>query len=321
MNYLETHDVVKRYADHLALDGVSISVPRGGIYGLLGPNGAGKTTLIRIINRIIALDAGEVLFDGRPMTAADVARIGYLPEERGLYKKMRVGEQVEYLARLKGLSRDDARRRTREWLERFGLDEWRKHKLEELSKGMQQKIQFIATVIHEPSLIILDEPFSGFDPVNAEFVKREIHRLRDAGATLILSTHNMASVEELCDEISLINRARVVLQGEVDAIRRRHSKNLYRIRTADGDPVGESGLFEVEELIHHHGNTEAIVRMAQGMSRREAIVRLAERCDLLSFEELLPSMQEIFIETVNNASPAEAKEASAAEAGKEESHE
>ena len=318
MNYLETHHVVKQYANHRALDDVSISVARGAIYGLLGPNGAGKTTLIRIINRITAPDSGEVLLDGHLLSEADVARIGYLPEERGLYKKMRVAEQVEYLARLKGMSKSDARAAMKQWFDRFGISGWNHKKLEELSKGMQQKIQFITTVIHRPQLIILDEPFSGFDPVNAELIKQEIHRLRDEGATLILSTHNMASVEELCDEISLIDRSHVVLQGQVDAIRRAHSRHLYRIRTSDAAPASAPGIFEVQSARLGHGFTEAIVRMNPTVDKREVIVRLASQCDLTAFEEMLPSMQEIFIETVKGAKPGVADVASIGELGKED---
>ena len=213
--FLQAQHIVKRYAAHTALDDVSIAVPRGKVFGLLGPNGAGKTTLIRIINRITAPDSGEICFDGHPFTAADVARIGYLPEERGLYKKMKVGEQAIYLAQLKGLSSTEARKRLTYWFNKFDIMPWWDKKLEELSKGMQQKVQFIITVLHEPPLLIFDEPFSGFDPVNAEMLKREILALRDKGHTVIFSTHNMASVEEVCDEIALINHAHVRLTGHV----------------------------------------------------------------------------------------------------------
>ena len=215
MNFIEVKNVVKQYSGHRALDDVSLSVPRGCVYGLLGPNGAGKTSLIRILNRITQPDSGEVLFCGKPQSDADVRNIGYLPEERGLYKKMKVAEQIIYLGRLKGMTRSDAITATDEWLRRFDLTEWRNKKIEALSKGMAQKVQFISTVIHRPELLIFDEPFSGFDPVNANQLKREILRLKDEGATILFSTHNMASVEEVCERISLINHSRVVLEGDV----------------------------------------------------------------------------------------------------------
>ena len=219
MAFLEAQHIVKRYARHLALDDVSIAVPQGSVFGLMGPNGAGKTTLIRIINRITAPDSGEILFGGRGFAPTDVARIGYLPEERGLYRKMKVGEQAIYLARLKGIDKATARKRLTEWFEKFDIMPWWNRKVEELSKGMQQKIQFVCTVIHEPDLLIFDEPFSGFDPVNAELLKREILTLRDQGRTIIFSTHNMQSVEEVCDECALFNKSHVVLQGNVSEVR------------------------------------------------------------------------------------------------------
>ena len=229
MNFIEVKNVVKQYSGHRALDDVSLSVPRGCVYGLLGPNGAGKTSLIRILNRITQPDSGEVLFCGKPQSDADVRNIGYLPEERGLYKKMKVAEQIIYLGRLKGMTRSDAITATDEWLRRFDLTEWRNKKIEALSKGMAQKVQFISTVIHRPELLIFDEPFSGFDPVNANQLKREILRLKDEGATILFSTHNMASVEEVCERITLINHSRVVLEGDVAEVRRSFSKHLYDI--------------------------------------------------------------------------------------------
>lgn len=215
MYLIDALDIIKEYEGHRALNGVSVQIPENSIYGILGPNGAGKTTLIRIINHITAPDSGTVLFDNHPLNAEDVKHIGYLPEERGLYKKMKVGEHIVYLAQLKGVSRNEAKRRMKKWITRFEIDRWEKYRIEELSKGMQQKIQFITTVIHEPRLLIFDEPFSGFDPINTELLKREILELKKGGATIIFSTHNMSSVEELCDEITLINRSQVVLQGEV----------------------------------------------------------------------------------------------------------
>lgn len=226
---LSTHDVCKRFDGHTALDRVSIQIGRGRIFGLLGPNGAGKTTLIRIINRITAPDSGEVLFNGHPIRQEDVMNIGYLPEERGLYKKMKVGEQAIYLAQLKGLSAHDARKRLKYWFEKFDIMPWWNKKLEELSKGMQQKVQFIITILHEPELMIFDEPFSGFDPVNAELLKTEILNLRDAGHTIIYSTHNMASVEDVCDDIALINNSRLMLSGSVEEVKRRFADGRYEV--------------------------------------------------------------------------------------------
>lgn len=302
MFYLETQNVVKQYAGHRALDGVSIQVPGNGIYGLLGPNGAGKTTMIRIINQITAPDSGEVLLNGSPLKPEDVQLIGYLPEERGLYKKMKVGEQVIYLARLKGLSKADAKTRMNEWFERFGISEWKNKKVEELSKGMQQKIQFITTVLHEPKLLIFDEPFSGFDPVNTEIMKKEILGLQERGATLILSTHNMSSVEELCEEITLINRSRAVLQGKVDQIRQQFKKHIFRIRVAEEVIVPQEGLFAVIETRKIPGGSEALIRLDQSLASNDVIIALTRTYTLLGFEEVLPSMQEVFIETVQDSS-------------------
>lgn len=229
MYILQAQDIVKRYASHLALDGVSVSVPRGSVYGLMGPNGAGKSTFIRIINRITAPDSGTLLFDGRPMTAQDIYRIGYLPEERGLYKKMKVGEQALYLSRLKGLSRADAMEQLRIWFRRFEIQGWWDKKVEELSKGMAQKVQFIVTVIHKPELLIFDEPFSGFDPINAQILKDEILERKREGATIIFSTHNMSSVEEICDHVTLINKSQNILSGRVSDIRQMWGNNSYRL--------------------------------------------------------------------------------------------
>ena len=279
---------------------MNLSVPKGCIYGLLGPNGAGKTTLIRIINMITAPDSGTVMLDGSPITADDVAHIGYLPEERGLYKKMKVGDEIVYLARLKGMSKADATRQMLYWLDRFHLTEWRDKKVETLSKGMQQKVQFIATVIHEPKLLIFDEPFSGFDPVNAEQLKREILELQKKGATILFSTHNMESVEEVCDQISLINHSEVVLEGNVAEIKQRFKKHLYEIRLAGGEQLQPcEEMFTIEEA-RPDGTT--IIRLAQGVAIREVIARLNEQYALRGFSELLPTMHEIFIETVKNSS-------------------
>ena len=300
MAFIEISDVVKQYKGHTALNHVNLTVPKGCIYGLLGPNGAGKTTLIRIINMITAPDSGTVMLDGSPITADDVAHIGYLPEERGLYKKMKVGDEIVYLARLKGMSKADATRQMLYWLDRFHLTEWRDKKVETLSKGMQQKVQFIATVIHEPKLLIFDEPFSGFDPVNAEQLKREILELQKKGATILFSTHNMESVEEVCDQISLINHSEVVLEGNVAEIKQRFKKHLYEICLAGGEQLQPcEGLFTIEEA-RPEGTT--IIRLAQGVAIREVIARLNEQYALRGFSELLPTMHEIFIETVKNSS-------------------
>lgn len=300
MAFIEISDVVKQYKGHTALNHVNLSVPKGCIYGLLGPNGAGKTTLIRIINMITAPDSGTVMLDGSPITADDVAHIGYLPEERGLYKKMKVGDEIVYLARLKGMSKADATRQMLYWLDRFHLTEWRDKKVETLSKGMQQKVQFIATVIHEPKLLIFDEPFSGFDPVNAEQLKREILELQKKGATILFSTHNMESVEEVCDQISLINHSEVVLEGNVAEIKQRFKKHLYEICLVGGEQLQPcEELFTIEEA-RPEGTT--IIRLAQGVAIREVIARLNEQYALRGFSELLPTMHEIFIETVKNSS-------------------
>ena len=262
---LQANHIVKRYGQHTALDDVSVSIGRGAVFGLLGPNGAGKTTLIRIINRITMPDSGEVIFDGHPFRAEDVRSIGYLPEERGLYKKMGVGEQAIYLARLKGLSHSDAKRELTRWFEKFDIMPWWNKKLEELSKGMQQKVQFIATVVHRPPLMIFDEPFSGFDPVNAELLKREILSLRDEGHTIIYSTHNMASVEDVCDSIALVNKGRIVLQGSVLDVKRQFSDGRYEI-TAQGT--------------------------------REEVDRMAAQFKDVTIREVLPSMNDVFLKTV-----------------------
>ncbi len=278
--FIEVKDVSKQYGDHVALSHVSLNVPDGSIYGLLGPNGAGKTSLIRIINRITHADSGEVLLHGRPMTDEDVHHIGYLPEERGLYKKMTVEDEIVYLARLRGMSRSDALHAMTEWLERFDLTEWRKKKVEQLSKGMAQKVQFITTVIHRPPLLIFDEPFSGFDPVNADQLKREILRLRDEGAAILFSTHNMSSVEEVCQEITLINHSKAVLQGKVEEVRQRFKKNILEVTTADGQRFD--------------------YRLDHGQTMHDAIASLNDKYSLTGFREILPSMHEIFVETVNS---------------------
>ena len=301
MYFLEAKDVVKQYANHLALNKVSVSVPRGKIFGLLGPNGAGKTTLIRIINRITAPDSGEVLFEGRQSQPSDIYRIGYLPEERGLYKKMKVGEQAVYLAQLKGLSAKEAKYRLMTWFEKFDITQWWNKKLEELSKGMQQKIQFIVTVIHEPDLLIFDEPFSGFDPVNTELLKREILELKNSGRTIIFSTHNMASVEEICDEIALINKSQVVLSGHVDEVRNRFKSNTFEVNLINDSIVPSPDIFSVISETSGHNNMLSVrIRKEKEISNSELIHVLADKHEIFSFTEELPSMNEVFLKAVGN---------------------
>ena len=298
MNFIDVNSVVKQYDGHLALDHVDLHVPQGVIYGLLGPNGAGKTSLIRIINRIIRADSGTVLLNGREMVQSDITNIGYLPEERGLYKKQKVGDEIVYLARLKGMPKKLAMTEMERWLERFDLTEWRNRKVEELSKGMQQKVQFITTVIHRPQLLIFDEPFSGFDPVNAEQLKREIMQLRDEGSTILFSTHNMASVEEICEQITLINHSRVVLEGKVSDIKQQYKKNLFVVNVADGETVqSQAGLFEV---VPNEDVEGTLIKLASGATLHDAIAHLNEHHTLTGITEKLPSMNEIFIETVQN---------------------
>lgn len=300
MFYLETQDIVKRYGDYTALDGVSIQVPRGCVYGLLGPNGAGKSSLIRIINHISIPDAGTVLIDGHISTAGDIYKIGYLPEERGLYKKMKVGEHIVFLGRLRGLSKSEAEVQKKYWLKKFDITSWENKKVEELSKGMQQKIQFIVTVIHNPDLLILDEPFSGFDPVNAELLKNEILELKAQGKTILLSTHNMESVEELCDEITLINRSKAVLQGNVKEIRQQFRKHIYRLEVADNDFEMISPDFDIISRTRGLESTVVMLQGSETTSNSAVIREVATRYEILSFEEVLPTMNDIFIQIVAN---------------------
>jgi len=292
---LEVENVVKQFAGHLALDSVSLTVPENTIYGLLGPNGAGKTTLIRIINCITAPDSGEVRLNGKRMTPADVQQIGYLPEERGLYKKMKVGEQALYLAQLKGMTRHDALKALKYWFEEFEIQAWWDKKVEELSKGMAQKVQFITTILHNPSLLIFDEPFSGFDPVNADLMKREILNLRTNGATIIFSTHNMSTVEDLCENISLVNQAKIVLQGNVAEIRANHATRTYLVRS--DNPISGTD-FELISQIEKDGIVESKIQKMNVGSNNALLGSLIKQTEIHTFEELLPSMNDIFIETV-----------------------
>lgn len=296
--FLETQNVVKRYANHTALNGVSIQVPEGKVFGLLGPNGAGKTTLIRIINRITAPDSGEVFFNGHLSQAEDIYNIGYLPEERGLYKKMKVGEQAIYLAQLKGLSKKEATKRLKVWFEKFEITQWWDKKLEELSKGMQQKVQFIITVLHKPQLLIFDEPFSGFDPVNAELLKKEILELKEQGHTIIFSTHNMSSVEEICDNIALINHSEVVLQGEVHEVKSRFKTNTYKLSIPDSKELVPCSNFEIISLEKKNTELNYLIKKEDSITNSELLRCITDNNEIISFAECLPSMNEIFINTV-----------------------
>ena len=296
MILLEVENVVKQFAGHLALDRVSLTVPENTIYGLLGPNGAGKTTLIRIINCITAPDSGEVRLNGKRMTTSDVEQIGYLPEERGLYKKMKVGEQALYLAQLKGMKKQDALTALKYWFEKFEIQEWWNKRVEELSKGMAQKVQFITTILHNPKLLIFDEPFSGFDPVNTDLMKREILNLRDKGATIIFSTHNMETVEDLCENISLVDNAKIVLQGNVADIRTSYATKTYIIHSST--PVTENNAFRLISQTDKNGIVESIIKKQTPEGNNSLITELMLQTNILSFEELLPSMNDIFIETV-----------------------
>lgn len=305
-NILTVENVSKTFTNHVALDDVSLQVPEGKVYGLLGPNGAGKTTLIRIINHITAPDSGRVIFDGHPLVAEDIVNIGYLPEERGLYKKMKVGDQAIFFARLKGLSKADATKALKEWFERLEISSWWNKKVEELSKGMAQKVQFIVTVLHRPRLLIFDEPFSGFDPINANVLKREILKLRDEGATVIFSTHNMASVEELCDNISLINKSHNILTGNVAELRRRFSDNRYELGF-EGDERGLIATIQpMVRIIEPMGtDRDGISRVRFSLNApedsRQVLAAANAAAMLRTFNPLLPSMDEIFIRTVENA--------------------
>ena len=311
MDILQTKEVVKRYANHLALDRVSITIPEGTVYGLLGPNGAGKTTLIRIINQITGPDEGEVWLNGERLSPKHITQIGYLPEERGLYKKMKVGEQAVYLAQLKGLSKAEAVRRLKYWFEKFDILSWWDRKVEELSKGMQQKIQFVVTVLHEPKLLIFDEPFSGFDPLNAQLLREEILGLRDLGATVIFSTHNMASVEEVCDRIALINRSKKVLEGKVEDIRQSFHANLYEVvmetpEKADDFLSRDMEVLEVRPQDKPH-YLSLKLKIEGGRSTNELLRHLMAHGRVCAFKEVLPSMNDIFIQTVKQANEHEQK--------------
>ena len=297
---LEIRHIVKQYANHTALDDVSITVPKGKIFGLLGPNGAGKTSLIRIINKITAPDSGEIYFDGEALNASHIARIGYLPEERGLYKKMKIGDQMIYLAQLKGLSKEEAKNRISFWFEKLNIESWWDKKIEDLSKGMQQKVQFVATVLHEPDLIILDEPFSGFDPVNTQVIQNEILELNERGATIIYSTHRMESVEALCDHIALINRSKLVLQGAVKSIKDEYRNQTYRIyfHSENGQfPSSEAGLWQQLES-KGDSSDSVVIQVDPAHTLNQVLTAVIDQVEIHQILEIVPSMHDIFIDQV-----------------------
>ena len=300
---LKIEHVSKTYTGHKALDDVSMEIPRGSIYGLLGPNGAGKTTLIRILNQITGPDTGQVLLDGKPLSPQHVERIGYLPEERGLYKKMKVGEQAIYLAQLKGIEKPEATKRLKSWFDRFEIGDWWNKAVEELSKGMQQKVQFVVTMLHNPQLLILDEPFSGFDPVNADMLKREILRLKEEGTTIIFSTHNMSSVEELCDDIVLINRSQKILEGNIHEIKNRFRKHLFEVEynTEENKDLSDiqTDLFQVMQTEPVFNHWKSCLQLQPQASANHLLEALLPHVQIISFREMLPDMNEIFISQVN----------------------
>ena len=301
MSILKIAGVSKRYANHQALQDINFEIPEKSIFGLLGPNGAGKTSLIRIITQITGADTGEIFFKGQALKPDHIREMGYLPEERGLYKKMKVGEQLLYLAQLKGLSRQDASQRIKKWIDKFDIGSWMSKNVEDLSKGMQQKVQFVATVLHEPELLILDEPFSGFDPINANIIKDEILELREKGSTIIFSTHRMESVEELCDNIALINRSRKVLDGSVKDIKHQYKTNTYLV-AGTGQLMVLSPDFEVQEQSESDGFFQAAIRLQNDARPNDLLRYLIQSVEVHSFQEKIPSINDIFIQQVNDNS-------------------
>jgi ABC-2 type transport system ATP-binding protein len=306
MNILNIQNVTKIYAAHKALDDVSFDVPSGSVFGLLGPNGAGKTSLIRIINQITGPDGGQILFNGNKLNKDHAQQIGYLPEERGLYRKMEVGEQCVYLAQLKGMSRSDAMKKLKVWFEKFEITAWWKKKIDELSKGMQQKVQFIVTVLHEPQLLILDEPFTGFDPINANLIKDELLGMKAKGITIVLSTHRMESVEELCSHITLINKSKKILDGPVKQVRKQFRSNVYEVRYI-GHPIslanGLWGRFELMETVQEDDHHYAKIKIPEDKQTNHLLQSLLPEVQVIGFNELTPSMNDIFIKLVNGQSP------------------
>lgn len=300
---LNIKQVSKNYSGYTALRNIDLDIPKGCIFGLLGPNGAGKTSLIRIINQITGPDTGEILFNGEKLSAKHVERIGYLPEERGLYKKMTVGDQAMYLSQLKGLSKQEAKKRLNYWFEKFEMQTWWKKKVEELSKGMQQKVQFIVTVLHEPELLILDEPFSGFDPINAQLIKNEINELKKKGTTIIFSTHNMGSVEELCDNIALIHKSEKILDGSVKDIRKTHRTHTYKVAFR-GNVMGfTNALWTGAEVLKKESDGDIqlfTIKLLNNLTPNQMLQLVLPTCEMVSFNEIIPSMNDIFIMKVNH---------------------
>ena len=294
-NLLIVKNVDKRYGDYTALSEVNISVPKGSIYGLLGPNGAGKTTLMRIINQITAPDSGEVIFDGVKLQKDHISYIGYMPEERGLYKKMKVGEQVLYLAQLKGMPYKEANAKLKFWFKKLDIFSWWNKKVEELSKGMAQKIQFVVTVIHDPKLLIFDEPFSGFDPINASIIRKEILELRDSGKTIIFSTHRMESVEEICDHIGLINKSKTIFEGPIEEIKKQFTNNTFDLEVKEKD-LKQNNLFESVDYNKHHQ-----IKLKENVNLKEVLHFINKNHEVISFKKNIPSMEEIFIKVVEDA--------------------
>ncbi|MEO9803373.1 MAG: ABC transporter ATP-binding protein [Reichenbachiella sp.] len=301
MDIIKIDGISKSYGDHLALNNIGFSIPQNSVFGLLGPNGAGKTTLIRIITQIIMPNSGQVLFRGSPMTAEDVRKIGYLPEERGLYKKMKVSEQLIFLARLKGMSRPDAVKSIKHWMEKLDIMTWHNKNVEDLSKGMQQKIQFIATVVHNPALIILDEPFSGFDPVNANLIKDEILELKEKGATIIFSTHRMESVEELCDQITLIHHSKILLHGAKKEIKNQYRNNTFIAEYIGQIPISDNGFEVLETVALEDEIVRSEIRISDDYSVNDLVNFITSKTRILSLNEKIPSINDIFISTVKPA--------------------
>ena len=304
MSFFAAQNIIKNYANHRALDDISIDIPEGAIYGLLGPNGAGKTSLIRIITQITGPDSGKLFFKGVPLIPSDMNRIGYLPEERGLYKKMKVGEQAVYLARLKGINKNDAIKRLKTWFEKFEIEAWWDKKVEELSKGMAQKVQFITTVLHEPEMLIFDEPFSGFDPINVELLKKEILDLRQKGTTIIFSTHNMASVEEICSHIALINKSRKIIEGPINEIREKYANDTYQLSfryAPDFKPEQFTGEeFEILSQKTEGNRQDIILQRIKPCNTNTLLRRFLPHIDILSYQKVIPGMNDIFIKLVKN---------------------
>ncbi len=304
MKLVEIQNISKSFVNHCALNDVSMDINEGTVFGLLGPNGAGKTTLIRILNQITLPDKGQILFQGHLLSRGDIEKVGYLPEERGLYKKMTVGEQAVYLAQLKGLSRADAIQRLNYWFHKFEIEKWWNKKTEELSKGMQQKVQFIVTIIHEPAFLILDEPFSGFDPINANLLKTEILELKKRGATIIISTHNMASVEEICDEIALINKSKKILNGPLAQIKQQFKQNLFQMKLSGVQDGFRDRLPAQFELVAEEKQGEMLdltVKLTDGATANELLSAVLPMANVQAFNEILPSMNDIFIQAVEQA--------------------